>query len=434
MQKGVLPDGIWWEGAWGYHFYTLSALWGLAEAASNCGIYLYGEELKGMFDSPLKFTMPNLHLPAFNDSGEVNLRGSASLYELALARYREPRYVTLLETGNRQNDFALWFGTGELPTTPPIQWQSTNYQRSGYAILARGEGEQATWLCLKYGPHGGGHGHPDKLNFVLYARGGVVAPDPGTARYGLPIQRGWYRTTLAHNTLTVDETSQKPAEGKCIAFGNGSGVDFAIADAGDIYDGVSFVRTAALLNEKLLVFIDQIRCDREHLLDIAYHNSGMWDELPDGMAWISPDEDGYSYLRDATVRQVTESATLTARVGDDWRIALTLAGGEPTEIITGTGVGAHIEDRIPVALFRRHAKETTLAWCVALDGESAQIEFLPVHDASRKALSQSIAAAVQVMSTDGQSWRFVTNPEQCSLRVQLPDGSEWHTDAVFAVR
>lgn len=434
MREGVLPDGIWWEGAWGYHFYTLSALWSLTEAARNCGINLYNEELKGMFDAPLKFSMPNLHLPAFNDSNEVNLRGSASTYELAFARYREQRYVSLLTANNRENDFALWFGAGELPTTPPTQWQSVNYQPSGYAILARGESERATWLCLKYGPHGGGHGHPDKLNFVLYTRGQVVASDPGTARYGLPIQKGWYRTTLAHNTLTVDETSQKPSEGKYIAFGNEGGVDFAIADAGDIYDGVRFVRTVALLNENLLVFIDGICCDHERLLDVVYHNRGVWDTLPDGTVWTPPDKNGYCYLRDATVRQMSESSALTVRMRDDWNIVITLAGGEPTEIITGTGVGAHVEDRVPVALFRRHAKETVLAWCVALDGASVQIELLSVRDANGNALPQSIATAFQVITADGRVSHFVTNPEQRSLRVQFPDGSEWRTDTVFAVR
>ena len=63
---------------------------------------------------------------------------------------------------------------------------------------------QATWLCLKYGPHGGGHGHPDKNNFVLYARGKVLFPDPGTRPYGSPLHNGWDKITLAHNTLVVD--------------------------------------------------------------------------------------------------------------------------------------------------------------------------------------------------------------------------------------
>jgi hypothetical protein len=181
-------------------------------------------------------------------------------------------------------------------------------------------------------------------------------------------------------------------------------IDFAIADAGDIYDGVRFVRTAALFSENLLVFVDQIRCDRERLLDIVYHNSGVWDTLPDGTAWTSPDKDGYRYLRDATVRQVSESSTLTARMRDGWRIAITLAGGNPPspalikggiEIITGTGVGAHLEDRVPLALFRRRAKETALAWCVAVDGKASQIEWLSVYDSNGDAISQSIAAAVQ---------------------------------------
>lgn len=433
MQEGVLPDGGWWEGAWGYHFYTLSALWSLTETAHNCGIDLYGEELKKMFDAPLKFAMPNLHLPAFNDSGEVNLRGRASLYELAYSRYQEPRYLQLLKASNRRNDFALWFGTGKLPSASPTEWQSINYPRSGYAILAQGEEEQATWLCLKYGPHGGGHGHPDKLNFVLYARGQVVAPDPGTARYGLPYQRGWYRTTLPHNTLTVDETSQKSAKGRCIAFGNEKGVDFAVAEAGNIYDGVRFVRSTAQLSENLLVFVDQINCDQERLLDLAYHQHGTWNEVPDGTEWTPPDKNGYRYLRDATIRQTDEDFILTAQVRDEWHTATALAGNEPTKIITATGVGDHIEDRVPVVLFRRHAKETALVWCVSLDGKAVQIELLPVSDENENAVSQSIAAAVQVMSADGKIY-LVTNPERRSLQVQLPDGSKWHTDAAFALK
>lgn len=119
---------------------------------------------------------------------------------------------------------------------------------------------------------------------------------------------------------------------------------------------------------------------------------------------------------------------------DDWRIAITLAGGKPTEIITGTGVGAHVEDRVPIALFRRSAKETALVWCIALDGEATQIELLPVYDATGNILSQSIAVAVQVITADGRRWHFVTNPEQHSLCVQLPNGSEWRTDAVFATQ
>ena len=74
MAKGVSADGPWFEGAWGYHFYTLNAVLHLAEGAYHSGIDLYGPELKRMFDAPLAMAMPDLSLPAFNDSQPVKLR------------------------------------------------------------------------------------------------------------------------------------------------------------------------------------------------------------------------------------------------------------------------------------------------------------------------------------------------------------------------
>ena len=117
MSKGVQPDGAWFEGAWGYHFYTLSAVWALTEAARNCGIDLYGEPLKKMFLAPIQLAMPNGVLPAFNDSTEVNVRND--LYELAYARYHDPVLVRGFPSGPRRSDFALWFGDDELAHRTP---------------------------------------------------------------------------------------------------------------------------------------------------------------------------------------------------------------------------------------------------------------------------------------------------------------------------
>jgi hypothetical protein len=420
MRKGVSEDGVWWEGAWGYHFYTLSALWHLTEAARNCGINLYGDELKRMFDAPFKFMMPNWRLPAFNDSTEVALLTEIGfarfgitqpIYELAYARYREPLYAALLSRGERRNDFALWFGVGELPQPQPIRWRSANYPASGYAILARGEGEQATWLCLKYGPHGGGHGHPDKLNFVLYARGQVLALDPGMARYGVPIHGGWYRTTLAHNTLVVDETNQKPAEGKCLSFGTEGGVDFVVADAGDIYDGVRFRRAIALLNENSIVVIDNVRCDKERLLDVALHLRGQWSNLPEGEKWTPPDKDGYRYLTEATIRRVSGLTTIVVDPRPDWRVAVTLIADAPVDLVTALGVGSHAADRVPMVMVRQQAKDLTLVWCISLDGRPIQAVWAP--DATKRPTETT----VQVKLLDGQRLTLIADMESGNLKV-----------------
>lgn len=427
MSNGVTPDGAWLEGAWGYHFYTMSAIWALTEAARNCGIDLYCPEYKSMFDAPLTFAMPNMRLPAFNDSGEVDLASGSAIYELAYSRYKDPVCLELLSRSDRHNDFALWYGETKLPKPPKAHWQSANYPRSGYAVLAKGQGEQATWLGMKYGPHGGGHGHPDKLSFVLCARGQVMGVDPGTARYGLPVQSGWYRTTIAHNTLTIDEESQKPAEGRSIAFGTENGVDYAVCDAGPIHDGVEFTRTAALLDQNLIVFIDQIKADEEHTFDLAYHQAGVWKGLPRGKTWTPPAKQGYSYLKDATVRTTDNGIALGAEAPNGSSISIGMAGGEPVEVITATGAGRNIADRVPVVIFRTHGRQTALVWFISLDGRPARIERLGVEGGVD-------ATAVSVTNADGKTWNLVANPEKRSVRVSLLDGSEWKVDSAFAVR
>jgi hypothetical protein len=356
MAKGVQTDGAWFEGAWGYHFYTLSAVWPLTEAARNHGIDLYGEPLKKMFLVPVQLAMPNGRLPAFNDSTEVNIRNDE--YELAWARYHDPSFALGLAGSDRRNEFALLLGADDLPAANSVSLGSRN-SASGYAILQKGTGDQATWLCLKYGPHGGGHGHPDKNNFILYSRGQVLFPDPGTRPYGSPLHSGWDKVTLAHNTLVVDGANQAEATGKLLAFGD----NYAMTDAGPIYLGVRFVRAAVLLNENLALFIDQVTADKRHTFDLATHLMGKWINLPNGDPPSLPSNSGYQYLQDATTRLAGPLTRLSVESG----VILTLA--VPSDIITATGVGKSTEDRVPVAIFRRNGQEAIWVWSAALDGK-----------------------------------------------------------------
>lgn len=428
MRKGVTADGMWWEGAWGYHFYTLSSLWPLTEAARYCGINLYGEELKRMYDAPFRFTMPNFHLPAFNDSSEVNLRAQAPAYELAYARYSNPLYLALLASSNRENNFALWFGEESLPKPRPITWHSANYPTSGYAILAKGRGEKATWLCLKYGPHGGGHGHPDKLHFELYSDGASLSADPGMARYGVPIHGDWYRTTIAHNTVVVDEKDQQPAEGKCLQFGNADGVDFVVADAGAIYPGVRFVRAVALLDEHVIAVLDRVQCEKEHTIDIALHLQAEWASLPTGSAWHPPNLRGYKYLKDATIRRIDTSTSATVRRSAQSRLAVTVATLVPAELIAATGVGKHSEHRVPVLLLRQKGNGSQAVWCLNLKGEPLQVEVLP-------ALAEHPDVLIaQITLPHRRKRQLVLNPAGSPLRIELPQGTVWRVEGFFGMR
>jgi hypothetical protein len=434
MEKGVLGDGMWTEGSSGYHFYTISGVLPLTEAARNCGLNLYGPKLQSMFNGPLQLAMPDFVLPNFNDSGTVPLVREADLYEVALARYGNPAYAPLLAQSDRRNRRALLYGMINLPTgAEPKPFASHNSPASGYAVLQKGQGRDATWLCVKYGPHGGGHGHPDKNNFILYARGQIVAPDAGTHAYGSPLHAAWDKTTLAHNTLTVDEASQAQATGKCLAFGAERGVDYVVTDAGPIYPSVRFVRTVALLTTNLVVFVDQVTADKTRTLDLVYHQNGDWQKLPAGESWTAPSGVGYKHFSDTNKRTAGVSGlTLRTRIANDWRSTLTLAGGEPTEIITGYGILKTTEDRVPMLVQRCRARFAAFVWAISLDATPVTLRAQTVSDANRATLPKSEAVLVQVNNSN-QRWSLLANPQQRSVEVQRPDGTAWRTDAVFAM-
>ena len=94
----------------------------------------------------------------------------------------------------------------------PVESKSVNFFGVGYGILRQTTAAGTTSLLLEYGPVCS-HGHPDKLCLDLYAFDERLIPDPGCVWYEQPIYRQWYRTTLAHNTLVVDELDQSwPAQ------------------------------------------------------------------------------------------------------------------------------------------------------------------------------------------------------------------------------
>jgi hypothetical protein len=291
---------------------------------------------------------------------------------------------------------------------------SRNAAASGYAILQRGQGEQATWLCLKYGPHGGGHGHPDKNNFILYARGQVICPDPGTRPYGSPLHAEWDKITVAHNTLVVDGASQAPATGKCLTFGSDRGVDYAMTDAGGIYPGVRFIRTAAMLNENLIIFVDRVEADKQHTFDLACHINGHWQQVPPGEKLSLSGKDGYQHFRDVTTRRSDHGLTLPLDLKSGWRGALTLAGNEPTEVITATGVGKSTEDRVPVAVFRRVAKQSDYVWAVNLDGSPLELQV------TNKTVRDGGIVRLLVGTAQGK-WRLDVDPAKPLVRVTGPE-------------
>lgn len=118
---------------------------------------------------------------------------------------------------------AYWLlGNGHVPAAtvaePPLR--SIAFPDTGYYLLQHEGAGGAVRISVGFdcGPLGllplGGHGHADALSFTLRVNQRDVLVDPGTYDYfTYPEWRGYFRSTRAHNTITIDDQDQSVMRG-----------------------------------------------------------------------------------------------------------------------------------------------------------------------------------------------------------------------------
>jgi hypothetical protein len=106
---------------------------------------------------------------------------------------------------------------GLMPERPTVVADEKTYQvfpAAGYTII---RGGNKTRLIFDHGPLGMAplynHGHADALSIILYKEETPLLIDPGTYRYnGVPQWREYFKSTRAHNTVTIDGLDQAVQE------------------------------------------------------------------------------------------------------------------------------------------------------------------------------------------------------------------------------
>lgn len=381
IDNRVTSDGLWEEGSWSYHFYTLTPLIYIAEMASRSGygdVYANSSKLRAMFESPLRFAMPNQVLPAFNDGTEFDMKLNRSAFESPYLRYPDIRnqFATLLSLGNRGRE-SLYWGAETIASGGDPNFGSTLFPESGFAVLRAGTGPQSTYLALDYGPHGAGHGHPDKLGFTSYSRGGTLGIDPGTISYGSPTIDTWYKQTLAHNTVVVDGKSQSAATGNLLHFATVPALSYVAANAGAAYPTTNLLRTLVLSDDYILDRYRVRSTDTQKTVDWIYHNHGTQVlSLPTELCATNsptngstprcldlPADNGYQHLMNVA----------SVVTGNDWQttfninksgetarsLRLHMLGNDGTTVYTGTGLGSNVSEPVPFVMSRRQSADTT---------------------------------------------------------------------------
>jgi oligo-alginate lyase len=354
IAEGITPDGLWWEGSLGYHRYTMEALWPLAEAARNHGIDLFSDRYRSIYEAPIALALPNGDAPGFNDSAGGNIFAYAGLYELAYARWGIPAFGKLVASRDRVSLDALLYGAAEPPSGSVIPSRSTRLDSAGYAVLR----SKAMTVAFRYGMHGGGHGHPDKLNIVTYGADRPGGLDPGSINYGVPLHREWYRSTIAHNTVSVDQKNQRGVDGKDTAWSNVGRVRVAGGEVTGAYPGVTLSRTLTLTEEKLIDIVECVSPD-EHTYDWAFHVPGrVFVDLPLAEAAGPMGADnGYQHVTLLRRGQTDDEFTVTWDL-DGATLRIKMHGEAGTELFVGQGPGRRPEDPVPMIVVRRHGKQT----------------------------------------------------------------------------
>lgn len=219
IEKQILPDGVPAEqsptyGAFSIEFALLAAL-----AARQ-----QGDPLGPVFEARLiafadwiAATSSNGIAPALCDDDEGRViamcepepRYPASIATAAMAFLGAPSPVAASEPHLR---YAI-FGEAAEREPKPARGVTT-FPDGGYSVV---EGARFK-LVMDHGPLGylsiAAHGHADALSILLCVDGEPVLVDPGTYLYHSGgAWRDWFRSTRAHNTLTVAGADQSVMSG-----------------------------------------------------------------------------------------------------------------------------------------------------------------------------------------------------------------------------
>ncbi|MDR6553734.1 heparinase II/III family protein [Paenibacillus qinlingensis] len=237
LNRGIMEDGLWYEGNVQYHFYAFKSLLHYALIAEGTSWDVWKKQaLKAMFDYPLQLVLPDGVMPTMNDAGLGHHIGSyAPYYEIAYDIYGDGKYRSLLNTayGTAEDDprikivkptqrdsiYALMFGqsldgdTAELDSLGAEVQRSRSLPASGLTKLVNTAG----WhVIVKHSRFGGEHDHMDRLGLSVMHSGTPLLVDPGTTAYGVPAHYGWFKHTYSHNTVSIDGADQPPRDGRLI--------------------------------------------------------------------------------------------------------------------------------------------------------------------------------------------------------------------------
>jgi hypothetical protein len=306
------PDGYYTEGPY-YQRYALQPFVVFAHAidVNDPGrkIFAYrdGVLLKAIRAS-VQLTYDGYFFP-FNDAMPDKSLKTDELYQAVAIGYgvtRDPSFLSIAKWQGRTTltpegiEVARDVAAGKaqpFPYASMLLRDGPDGDQGALAIMRSGPSDEDEVLVVKNTAQGMGHGHFDKLNWILYDNGHPIVTDYGAARFlnieakdggrYLTENQTWAKQTIAHNTLVVNEASHFDGKVKLastlapkqIFFADAGVTKISTAEMVGAYPGVAFRRSLAQLEvdglaAPLVVDLMRVHGDKPAQYDLPLHFAG----------------------------------------------------------------------------------------------------------------------------------------------------------------
>ena len=318
IQNGFDLDGFWHEGSLAYHNYTLTAMALHLDSSHYLGVDLYDYEWENSVGNLMHISTPfsaHIHLmkptgefPKLNDDmngldiGDVrelleysNLHWNDIIFDFHLDLARTKNIAPSLRSMIWMSSISNLSTSSELSEWTP---ESKDLNEFGVSIIRK----NGVYILVDYGPHGGWHGHRDKLNIEVSTTLGDLITDPGTVSYSLDSSRDWYRSTYAHSTVLLGDLEQVETSGYILISEHNSDFSMVVVGYNDsrfnacVYRGIVVLS----LDDSGLIIFDFIHVELGTSTNISriFHFSN-----------ISPEISGFSNSSAPPVPDVIDKYT-----------------------------------------------------------------------------------------------------------------------------
>lgn len=231
LPRHVQADGVYFEQSSYYHRYTADFYTHLTILLRENGLSLPDQlepKLNLLLDHLMYITRPDGTTPFFGDDDGGRLvmldNRPANDFRPVLSTgavlFNRPDYKFVAQTVAEETIWLLGSkgvkAFEEISAHPPVK-ESVAFDEGGYYVVRDDWSSESNYLLFDCGPHGTdncGHAHADALAIEIAALGKTILVDPGTFTYtGSSEMRDWFRSSVAHNTLTIDGQSSSISAG-----------------------------------------------------------------------------------------------------------------------------------------------------------------------------------------------------------------------------